>query len=546
MGRRQWIKQGGEGKTLTDRILSMRGVKDKDFFLNGTVYNMHDIALMNDGMKAVNIIKESIDKREKIVFYGDYDADGAGGTSVGVMMGEELGGDVSYYINNRFKQGYGMCKSGIDEILELYPDVKLIVTIDNGISALEAADYVKSLGIKLVVTDHHEQGEKLPNADAVVNPKRTDSTYPFNGLCGAVVIWKVLREIYENKSDANKYLDILSISTVGDVVPLVDENRIIVKEGLKLLREDKRLSLKILREMTNTTNINSHFTLAYIYSPIFNAISRLKGEINLVVDFLISDDEGFIRKSVETLINFNEERKALTNIQLEEAEKELSTKGVKEVIVLYNEKFHEGVVGLIAGRLKEKYNRPTFILTKGENGNIKGSARSIEKFDVKKNLDKCSDLLLGYGGHPLAGGLSFIPENLNELENRLIKLAKELLTEEDFIKKFFYVDIINEEDISVELIEELAELEPYGASFEKPLMRLTNFNVRRCFVMGKEEEHIKLVGNNISLLAWRQAKNYEDRGTPLRVSALGYPEINIYNNNVNLQFVVNEDNFIKA
>lgn len=542
--KRRWIKSKVEGETITEKVLSMNGIQDKEMFLNGKISDMHDISLLNDGELAVSIIKGAINNKETIVIYSDYDTDGSSGASVAVMMLKELGANVHYYTNNRFKQGYGMCISGIDEIRKIYPDVKLIITIDNGIVAFEAAEYLNKLGVKLVITDHHEQGEKLPIADAVVNPKRIDSTYPFDGICGAVVAWKVLRELYEDKNEANKYLDILAIATVGDVVPLIDENRIIVKEGLKLLNNNSRKSLAILKEETETTIIDS-YTLGFLYSPIFNAVSRLNGDINPVIEMLMSEDEEFIRKTARELIEINEKRKRITNLQLELAEELLEKKGVNEVIVLYHESFNEGVVGLIAGRLKEKYNRPVLVLTKSDNGEfIKGSARSIKKFDIKKNLDKCSDLLLGYGGHTMAGGLSLEMNNLEKLENRLIKLAKELLTEDDYVKEFYYVDILKEEDITMDLIEELRKLEPYGEGFQKPLFRLHNFNVSRVFTMGSEKEHLKLVGEDLTVLAWRQVENYKERGNPLRVTALGYPEINIFNNNVNLQFIINEDNFI--
>lgn len=542
--KRRWIKSKVEGETITEKVLSMNGIQDKEMFLNGKISDMHDISLLNDGELAVSIIKGAINNKETIVIYSDYDTDGSSGASVAVMMLKELGANVHYYTNNRFKQGYGMCISGIDEIRKIYPDVKLIITIDNGIVAFEAAEYLNKLGVKLVITDHHEQGEKLPIADAVVNPKRIDSTYPFDGICGAVVAWKVLRELYENKNEANKYLDILAIATVGDVVPLIDENRIVVKEGLKLLNNNSRKSLAILKEETETTIIDS-YTLGFLYSPIFNAVSRLNGDINPVIEMLMSEDEEFIRKTARELIEINEKRKRITNLQLELAEELLEKKGLKEVIVLYHESFDEGVVGLIAGRLKEKYNRPVFIFTKADNGEfIKGSARSIQKFDIKKNLDKCSDLLLGYGGHTMAGGLSLDINNLEQLENRLISLAKELLTEDDYVKEFYYVDILKEEDITMDLIEELRGLEPYGEGFQKPLFRLHDFNISRVFTMGSEKEHLKLVGEDLTVLAWRQVENYKGRGNPLKVTALGYPEINIFNNNVNLQFIVNEDNFM--
>lgn len=547
LNKRKWINLSGDGKSITDKVMDIRGIKDKEFFLKGRTHNMHDISLLNDGEKAGKIIKETIAKNGKIVVFSDYDTDGASAASVSYLMLKELGADVDYYTNNRFKQGYGICISGVDEIKELYPNISLIITADNGIVAFEQAKYVKSLGIQLIITDHHDPSATggLPEADAVVNPKRLDSTYPFGGICGATVIWKVIRELYDDKREANKYLDILAISTVGDVVPLVDENRIIVKEGLKLLNNNSRKSLSILRELTNTTEISSHFTLGFVYSPIFNAISRIHGIITPVIDMLVSDDEEFIRKEAEKLIGINNDRKELTTSQLEKAEEELEKKGIKEVIVLFHEDFHEGIVGLIAGRLKEKYHRPAFILTRSDDGqSIKGSARSIEGYNIKECLDGCSDLLLGYGGHAMAGGLSLKEENLEKLEEALIKLSKQLLTDEDYVKKYYYIDILKEEEINMELIEELKELEPYGASFEKPLIMLKDFKVRRMFTMGKEKEHLKLTGDNLSLIAWRQVEHYENRGKPLAVTALGYPEVNVYNNNVNIQFMIDNDNFM--
>lgn len=541
---RKWIREAS-GKTLTDAILSSRGITDRKKFLYGKLSDLYDASHFKDGDKAVEILREAIEKGHKIVIVPDYDTDGICGGAVALLMLRELGAKVDYYTNNRFTQGYGLGISSLDDIMKMHPDVKLIYTVDNGISAHEAAEYAKNtLGLQLVITDHHEAGETLPMADAIVDPKRRDATYPFDGICGAVVSWKVLRELYPNKKDANKYLDILSISTVGDVVPLLDENRIIVKEGLKLLKDDTRLSLRILREMTNTTDISSHFTLGFIYSPIFNAAGRLTGEVRDVIDVIVSEDEEFIREKLTKLINLNEERKALTTTQVEKAEDLLEKKGVNEVIVLYDPDFNEGIIGLIAGRLKEKYNRPTVVFTDSENGSLKASARSIEEFDMKKNLDKIADIILGYGGHAMAAGLSIEPDKLSEFEDKMIAIAKDILKPEDFIKKYRYVHTVKEDEIGMDMIDELTLLEPYGAGFPKPLIKLDSFNVRRCFVMGKEKIHIKLAGEKVSLIGWRMAEDYETKGSPLRITALGYPELNIYNNNVNIQFVINEDNFM--
>jgi single-stranded-DNA-specific exonuclease len=544
LNRRKWKKIKSSKNDLISKILDMNNIKEKEKFLKMGMENMHSYLLLNDAKKAVESIKKAIHENKKIVIYTDYDTDGASGGAVAYLMLKERGADVSYYTNNRMSQGYGLCKSGIKDIKEIYPDVGLVITVDNGIVAHEGVDYCNEIGLDIIITDHHEPGDKLPDALAVINPKRKDSTYPFNGLCGAAVIWKLLQGLYVNLDESNKYLDIVAVATVGDVVPLIDENRVIVKEGLRLMNEESRLSLKILKEFTKTSLVKSD-TLAFSYSPIFNAISRLKGDIDPVIDFLTSKDEKLIRKTVEILIEVNEERKEKTKEQVQIAENILEKKGIEKVIVVYDKGFDEGIVGLIAGKLKEKYNRPAFVLTDSDNKkDIKGSARSIPNYHIKNVLDDCEDLLKGYGGHELAGGLSLEKKNLEKLEKHLIKKSYELLTEDDYVKKYYYIEILKEEDINMDLIERIDQLEPYGEGFRKPLIRLKDFYVKRVFKMGKEKSHLKLIGDTLSLIAFGQSENYDKRGNPLKVSALGYPEINIYNNNVNIQFMVDGDNFM--
>lgn len=543
MVKTNWVREGVVGQSLTDNILISRGIKNKEYFLRGTIWDIPDGMLLNDMDKAIPVIKEAIKNGVTFVIYSDYDVDGAIGAVVAYLMLKELGANVYYYTNNRFTQGYGMVVSGIDEIIQRHPDVKIILTVDNGISAHGPIDYANSLGLQVIVTDHHEQSETLPNAVAVINPKRNDSTYPFDGICGATVVWKLLRELYVDRDKANEYLDILAIATVGDVVPILEENRIIVKEGLKLLRDEKRLSLRILKELTKTADISSHFTLAFLYVPIFNAVGRLEGDITKVIQLLTSENEDECRTIVEELININEDRKAMTVAQVAKAEEILEVKGIKDVIVVYDESFSEGIIGLIAGRLKEKYNRPTFAFTKSETGVLKASGRSIEPFPLKKNLDTMKEVMLGYGGHALAAGLSIEADRLSEFEDRMLEIAKDTLVEKDFEKNIVFLDEITENQLSFDMIEELEELEPYGAGFPKPLLKLKDFNVRRAFFMGKDGVHLKLLGEHVSIIAWRQTREYEKMGNPLKVTSLGYPSKNIYNNNVSIQFMIENDNF---
>lgn len=531
---------------ILEKILSSRNIEDKDRFLNSELKDLHDIFLLEDVAKAIEIIRESIKRKEKIVIHTDYDVDGIMAGSIGYLILDELGADVNYYTNNRFTQGYGINKSSVDEIISLHPKVKTVITMDNGIVAYEAIDYLKEKGIKVIVTDHHEPGNKLPNADAVVNPKRS-KTYPFREMCGAGLVWKLFSQLYtDSYNSSKKYLDLAAIATVGDVVPLLDENRIIVKEGLKLMNEDEhRLFFKILKEATNTTEVNAHFTLAFSFVPIMNAIGRLGGSATDVISMIVSKDEGEIRSFVEKLISLNNTRKELTTTQVELVKSTIEKEGDKDnVIVFFDNRLHEGIVGLVAGRIKEEYNVPTIVLAEDENGLAKGSARSIEGFNIKEALDECSDLLSSYGGHAMAAGLSLKPENISELKSRLSKMINDTMSEEDLKKKFYYFDNLNPSEINFELVRELKKLEPFGNGFEKPLFRLNNLGIDKVFNMGSNKDHIKIITKTgLNIIGWRQSENYKERGSLASVTALGYPEINRFNGADTIQFIIDEDNF---
>lgn len=543
----------------TLEILYRRGINTEDKiskFINPSLLDLHDTREMKDAEKGVNIIIEAIMNKEKIIIYGDYDCDGICATACMLLALKNIGANIDYYINDRFKYGYGMHIDAINEILAQHPDVKLIITVDNGISAIEPVNYCKSKGIKVVITDHHEVGKQIPNADAVINPKRKDDSYPFKDLCGTGVAFKLMLLLYYELNQKLDFvynlLDIVALATVGDIVPLIDENRIIVKEGLSLIKEERRPVFKIFREITEMTNINAHFTLAYLYVPIINAIGRINGNVNLAVELFLTDDEEKIREVLKILKDYNEERKKLTEQQFTIAEQMLEKKGLKDVIVLYNPEFHEGIIGLIAGRLKEKYNRPVFIFTKNHKDNVlKGSARSIDNYHIKEVLDEIAEeanIFVGYGGHKKAAGLSIKEDKLNELENSLLTKAKKRLTEEDFKLKLVIDTVIDADDLNQEFIEELNFLEPFGEGFEKPLLGLRNFKGDGFRYLGEQENHVKIYNKNLNLsvIIWGEAEKYKQKGEPLNIKAIGYPEINVYNNNIYIQFITQDDLFFDA
>lgn len=536
------------------QVLVNRGFTDassiKQFLYSG-MSNMHDPRKLKDAEKATDIIMDAISNGEPIVVYGDYDCDGVCSVTVMTDLLRKAGGKVQYFTNNRFKHGYSVSPSGVDDLLALYPDTKLIVTVDNGIMAHEGVAHAKSKGIRVIVTDHHEQGETLPNADAIVNPKRKDCDYPFAGLCGAGVAFKLMLLLYwkMDKPLETVYdtLDIVALATVGDIVPLVDENRILVKEGLKRIENQDRLVFKVFQEVTGAKVVNAHYTLAFQYVPMINAIGRIDGDPRQAIDMFFESDESLVKDTIKYLKEVNDDRKQMTEEQCQEAEEIIEAKGLKHVIVVYKEDFHEGIVGLIAGRIKEKYNRPVFILTK--NGDqIKGSGRGIDGFHLKEALDELAkqSLIVGGGGHAKACGLTLTEDMLEGFEKVVNEMAEKCLTEDDF-QKIYHVDyVLKPGDVTLHVIEDLKELEPFGEAFSKPTLVVDGFQVDRTFNMGTEKQHLKLMNNNLSMIAWSGTELYSELGQPKRVKAIGYPEINIWNNKVSVQFIVDNDNLQPA
>lgn len=528
-------------------ILYNRGYQTVDAieeFLYSSINNIHDTRLLADSMNAIHLMIEAVKKGKHIVVYGDYDSDGICSTSLMVLGLRKIGAKVDYFTNNRFIEGYGMCVAGLEQLIKKFPTCEVIITVDNGIVAYEGINKAKELGLTVIVTDHHEQGDYLPNADAVVDPKRHDCSYPFKGLCGAGVAFKLLLLLYWELDKDLDYIydmiDILGVATVGDMVPLVDENRIFVREGIKKVKNEERPVFKILREKTGLTNIDEQ-TFGFKYVPMLNAVGRMNGTTDEAIEMFVTDDLKRINEIVEYLIKINQERIELTEIQEKLGIELVESKGIKEVIVLYHPTFHEGVVGLVAGRLKEKYNRPTIVLS-NHNGILKGSARSIDGLHIKNTFDDLREYLLGYGGHAMAGGLSLEETELQAFENAICSYAKRVLKNEDYIPKLFIDTVVEPKDITVSLVEELAVLKPFGMNFEKPNFGIKNFNVNKSFYMGNEKQHIKLICDGVGMIIFNGTKDYKNMGEPNNIKAVGYPGINVWKNNISMQFNVNIEN----
>lgn len=540
------------------KILYNRGIDTIEKVLKfkfSTLNDLHDPRLMKDAQEAVRIMIYHKNKGSVIVWMNDYDSDGAHSGSVGTLGMRGAGFKEVYpYANNRFTQGYGMQVSSVDEILTLYPDVKLIITADNGIMCHEAVDYAKAKGIDVIVTDHHEQGDTLPNADAVVDPKRKDDSYPFKGLCGAGVVYKLLTLLYYELglkvSDTYDLLDMVAMATVGDIVPIQDENRILVKEGLKRIRNGDRYVFRAFQEVTGVTEINTHYTLGFVFIPMINAIGRLEGSVNDVFRMYLSEDEEEIKDIVKKLAKINEKRKEMTEVQCAEALLYLENKygdNLPHSLFIANETFHEGVIGLIAGRIKERFNRPTVVMTKHD-GKYKGSARSIPQFHIKNIFDELSEFTAGHGGHAMAAGLSVDEANIDKFQEGLLRLAEKNLTEKDFFKEYNIDDVFEVNDMKIELVDDINELEPYGEAFPTPLFGFKAIVRKPPFYMGKEDSHVKLstTSDRVSVIMWREADDFKKEmdGNEFMIRALGHPSINVFRNQINVQFVVKNSEYI--
>ena len=476
-----------------------------DFYLNGTVEDLYDGLLMKDMDRAVDILKEKIEEGKKIRVIGDYDIDGVNATYILQQGLAGLGADVDTDIPDRIKDGYGLNQMLIDRALE--DDVDTIITCDNGIAALNEIAYGKENGMTIVVTDHHEvpyleeNGEKkylLPPADAVVDPHRADCEYPFKGLCGAAVAYKLVEVLYRVSGKPEQEVEHLqeslmenvAIATIGDVMDLVGENRVFVKKGLELLKTTKNEGLHALMQCTgvDTANLNTYH-IGFVIGPCINAGGRLD-TAKRALELLNASNRREAVTLAADLKELNDSRKEMTEEGVEEAVRQIESSSWKDdqVLVVYLPECHESIAGIIAGRIKERYYRPTFVLTKGETG-VKGSGRSIEAYDMFAEMSRCRELFTKFGGHKLAAGLSLEEEKVEVFRKRINELAD--LTELDLQMKVSIDMRLPFPYINEELIHELKILEPFGKGNGKPLFAESKLRVIQPRIFGKNRNVLK-------------------------------------------------------
>ena len=542
---------------ITARLIRNRDVVGDeaiDYYLNGTIADLYDGMLMQDMDKAVEILAEKIAEEKPIRIIGDYDIDGVNATYILQEGLSGLGAQVDTDIPDRIKDGYGLNIDLIDRALD--DGVDTIITCDNGIAASDEIAYGKKNGLTVIVTDHHEipyvemNGEKeymLPRADAVVDPHRPDCEYPFKGLCGAAVAYKLIEALYNvmqrDPEDVDYLMENVAIATVGDVMDLTGENRIFVKQGLEMLKRTKNQGLKALIECTgiDTERLNTYH-IGFVLGPCINASGRLD-TAKRALELLNAKSRREAVMLAEDLKALNDSRKEMTEKGVEEGVQMIEGTSLKEdkVLVVYLPDCHESIAGIIAGRIKERYYRPAFVLTKAEEG-VKGSGRSIESYDMFAQMCRCRALFTKFGGHKLAAGLSLEEGNVERFRRTINELAD--LTEEDLQMKVSIDMLLPFPYITEQLIGELQLLEPFGKGNTKPLFAERNLRVISPRIFGKNRNVLKCrledaAGNQMEAVYFGDVeaclKAMEEKQV---MSFTYYPSVNEYMGRRTLQLTI--------
>lgn len=539
------------------RLIRNRDIQDmKEIrsYLYGTLAEIPSPWKMKDMERAVQILQKKITQKKKIRIIGDYDIDGVTATCILLKGLKRLNANVDTYIPDRVKDGYGMHEQLIDKALE--DGIDTILTCDNGIAAAAEIEYAKKEGLTVIVTDHHdipfrdtEDGRIwiIPKADAVVNPKQNDCLYPNKNICGAVVAWKLIWALYErlgiDSDEIWDFLELAAIATVGDVMDLQGENRIIVKEGLKKLSSTSFEGLKALICVNNLEGAEiTAYHVGFVIGPCINASGRLDTAARSL-ELLLADNMEDAMKLADDLYDLNQSRKAMTEQGKEQAIQNIEENnlGKDRVLVVYLPDCHESLAGIIAGRIREAYNKPVFVLTKGADG-VKGSGRSIEAYSMYEELVKCSDLLTQFGGHPMAAGLSMEEKNVELFRRRLNDNCT--LTEQDLIPQIMIDVPMPISYLSKKLTEQLKVLEPFGKGNSKPLFAQKNLRAVGIRVFGRNRNVAKMLlidenGIKMDAVYFGEAQEFVDFVQAHdTISVTYYPEINVFQGRENLQVVI--------
>ena len=541
------LKEKYKINSLLAAILVNRGITDEEKirkFLEPTRQDFYNPYLMKDMEIAVNRIIKAIECQEKVIIYGDYDVDGITSITVLKKFLKDVGLEVSYYIPNRLDEGYGLNKNAVEKIVN--EGYTLMITVDCGISGIDEIDYANSLGLEVIVTDHHEPGESLPKALAVIDNKRKDSTYPFRELAGVGVSFKLCQAIgmkLELKEATYlKYLDIVCIGTISDIVPLVDENRVITKLGLLLVKQTKNLGLKSIIDSSGYTKINSS-TISFGVAPRVNACGRM-GKAEEALELLLSTDIYKVNELTKKLNEHNRKRQEIEKFIYESAIEKIEKNHLNEnrAIIVGGEGWHHGVIGIVSSKITEMYFKPSILLSFEENGIGKGSGRSIPGFDLHDSLMKCQNTLEKFGGHSMAVGVTIKKENLEEFSKEFEKVAADEKIEE--IPQVLNIDAkVDLNLIDKEMIDSLKELEPFGEANKMPIFAFKNLRIDSIRALS-EGKHLKLTlkedNRIINAIGFNMGTLAEEYKIGDKIDVAGVLEINTFNGVDNLQINIKD------
>lgn len=536
---------------LFTSILLNRNIRSKDaldLYFKKDQASLYDPFLMKDMKKASDVLIETCKQKKRILVYGDYDVDGVTSASILYLFLKSMNEHVHYYIPEREKDGYGVSQAGIDHAIEL--NIDLIITCDCGITAHEQVDYAKKNGIEMIITDHHEQADTLPDAIAILNAKRKDNTYPFRYLCGAGVVYKLVEAIcltiFGSNEKAREFLDLAAIGTAADIVPLVDENRCLVREGLmQIKRQNCRLGIL---ELFNVCNMDTHMisviNIVFGIAPRLNAVGRM-GSASRAITLLTTEDRMIAREYSAILNKENEERQKVERKVTEEALLQVNEKygtDLPKAVVLSGD-WHPGVIGIVSSKVKDKIHRPVFLIAL-KDGMGKGSGRSIEDFDLYDSLADSDKYLDGFGGHQMAAGLSIKEEDIPSFEEKLIAYAEEHVTEDMLIPTIHLEADINIAEINEQLMDFLQDMEPFGPENMRPKFSISNVSAYHTSIL--KDKHLKFSlkddeHSTLSCIAWNMLDKFELIMDPSQYVDIAFvPTINEWNGVKRIQLVVKD------
>jgi single-stranded-DNA-specific exonuclease len=537
-------------KSLIEVLLKNRNLDQQHLNKFKLSEKLHDPYLLEDMDKAVTRILKAIRNKEKVTVYGDYDVDGVTSTVLMVKLFQKLNYEIAYLVPHREKDGYGLKIPGIDEALKIKTD--LLITVDNGISSHEAIHYANESGMDVIVTDHHLQEGELPAAFAVINPNRKDSKYPFKGICGAGVVYKLIHAIAQHELANDHFknfmltnLDLLCLATIADMVPLIDENYAICKFGLKALEETMRPGLVELKKVSGVLGkAITPMTIGFYLAPRINAAGRLQ-HASIAVELLLSETIDKAKNLVAELNSLNSKRQVMQQSYIEDVIFKIEQQEMhdQKMIIVEDENWSPGLVGLISGRIKEKYYLPSMAFTTDEDGNYVGSARSIDNFNITNALTQFNHLFINYGGHEKAAGVTIAAENYQRFKNEIINYAEEHISEEDLIQNLLVDSFVGPEQLNESIIRMISEIGPFGEGNPEPVIAMENVKINDIRLMG-QDKHLKILiskgSQDFECVWWQRGdlKNVIRFG--MKADIAFKPSINTWNGTKKIQCIIED------